>query len=55
MRANIGPHVQVKAAGGVHTLDALLTVIDIGISRVWATTTAVILDEFIKRNPRIGE
>ena len=30
MRANTSPHVQVKAAGGVRTLDALLDVMDAG-------------------------
>jgi len=49
MRATVGPQVQVKAAGGVRTLDALLEVIDIGVTRVGATATAVILDEFNQR------
>ena len=30
MRANTSPHVQVKAAGGVRTLDALLEVMALG-------------------------
>ena len=50
MRASVGPQVQVKAAGGVRTLDALLAVIDVGVTRVGATATAAILDEFKKRN-----
>ena len=41
--------VQVKAAGGVRTLDAILPVIDVGCTRVGATATAVILDEFERR------
>ena len=49
MRATVGPQVQVKAAGGVRTLDALLEVIDVGVTRVGATATAVILDEFEQR------
>jgi len=49
MRASVGPQVQVKAAGGVRTLDALLAVIDVGVTRVGATATATILDEFIQR------
>jgi deoxyribose-phosphate aldolase len=49
MRANVGPQVQVKAAGGVRTLDAILAVIDAGCTRVGATATAAILDEFAKR------
>jgi deoxyribose-phosphate aldolase len=49
MRAAVGPQVQVKAAGGVRTLDALLDVIDAGATRVGATATAAILDEFKQR------
>jgi deoxyribose-phosphate aldolase len=49
MRANVGPQVQVKAAGGVRTLDALLAVIDAGCTRVGATATAAMLDEFAQR------
>ena len=46
MRASVGPQVQVKAAGGVRTLDALLAVIDVGVTRCGATATAAMLDEF---------
>ncbi len=49
MRASVGARVQVKAAGGVRTLDAILAVIDTGTTRVGATATAAILDEFKKR------
>ena len=49
MRANVSDKVQVKAAGGVRTLDALLAVIDAGCTRCGATATAAILDEFEKR------
>ncbi len=49
MRAHTSPKVQVKAAGGVRTLDAILAVIDAGVTRCGATATAVILDEFEKR------
>jgi deoxyribose-phosphate aldolase len=49
MRTNVGPKVQVKAAGGVRTLDAILAVIDAGCTRCGATATATILDEFEKR------
>lgn len=49
MRANVGPHIQVKAAGGVRTLDAALAMIDAGVTRMGATATAVILDEFKQR------
>ena len=50
MRANVSPKVQIKAAGGVRTLDALLAVIDAGVTRCGATATAAILDEFEKRS-----
>jgi deoxyribose-phosphate aldolase len=49
MRASVGSHVQVKAAGGVRTLDAALAVIDAGVTRVGATATAAILEEFRTR------
>lgn len=49
MRANVGEQVQVKAAGGVRTLDALLAVIDAGCTRVGATATAAMLEEFKQR------
>jgi len=50
MRANVSEKVQVKAAGGVRTLDALLAVIDTGATRCGATATATILDDFEKRS-----
>ena len=46
MRKHSPEHVQVKAAGGVRTLQRLLEVRDIGVTRVGATTTFEILDEF---------
>lgn len=46
MRANVSERVQVKAAGGVRTLPALLEVIDTGATRCGATATATILDDF---------
>jgi deoxyribose-phosphate aldolase len=49
MRASVSPHIQVKAAGGVRTLDAALDVIEVGVTRIGATATAAILDEFKKR------
>ncbi len=45
MRKHSPPHVQVKAAGGVRDLDTLLTIKEIGVTRVGATRTAAILDE----------
>ncbi len=46
MRANVSEKVQVKAAGGVRTLPALLDVIDAGVTRCGATATATIMDDF---------
>ena len=45
----MSPRVQVKAAGGVRTLDALLEVMDLGVTRVGATATKTILDDFRAR------
>jgi len=49
MRASVSQQVQLKAAGGVRTLEALLAVIEAGCTRCGATATAAILDEFEKR------
>jgi len=49
MRANTSTRVQVKAAGGVRTLDALLDVMALGVTRVGATATAAIIDDFRAR------
>jgi deoxyribose-phosphate aldolase len=49
MRANCSPKVQVKAAGGVRDLDALILVRDLGATRCGATATAVMLNEYRRR------
>lgn len=49
MRACCSPKVQVKAAGGVRDLDALLKVRELGVTRVGATATAAMLDELKRR------
>ena len=46
MRANTSPHIEVKAAGGVRTLDALLEVMALGVTRIGATATETIIDDF---------
>jgi deoxyribose-phosphate aldolase len=48
MRANVSEKIQIKSAGGVRTLQALLDVIDAGVTRSGATTTATMLDDFKK-------
>jgi deoxyribose-phosphate aldolase len=50
MRASVGPQVQVKAAGGVRSLEAILDVIDAGATRVGATATAKILDAYTEKH-----
>jgi len=47
MRRSVSPHVGVKAAGGVRTLDALIDVMNLGVTRIGATAT--IIDDFRAR------
>jgi deoxyribose-phosphate aldolase len=49
MRKYCAPEVQVKAAGGVRTLDDLLRVKSLGVTRVGATATEFILTEAKER------
>jgi deoxyribose-phosphate aldolase len=49
MREHSPARVQVKAAGGIRDLDALLAVRDLGVSRVGATRTQSMLEECRKR------
>jgi deoxyribose-phosphate aldolase len=49
MRLHSPSEVQVKAAGGVRTLDALLEVRDLGVSRVGASRTVEMLEECKQR------
>jgi deoxyribose-phosphate aldolase len=49
MRRTVGPQVQVKAAGGVRTLDALFEVMAVGVTRIGATATEAILEDFKAR------
>src|SRR5690606_22976106 len=49
MRESVSPRVQVKAAGGVRTLDGLLEVMSVGVTRIGATRTAEILDDYRAR------
>jgi deoxyribose-phosphate aldolase len=49
MRRSVSPHIGVKAAGGVRSLDGLLAVMELGVTRIGATQTAAILDEFRSR------
>ena len=49
MRASVSDAVQVKAAGGVRSLDTLLEVMSVGVTRAGATRTAEILDDYRAR------
>ncbi len=45
MRKHAGPNVQVKAAGGVRDMEALLECREIGVTRIGASVTQALLDE----------
>jgi deoxyribose-phosphate aldolase len=49
MRKHSPAKVQVKAAGGIRDLDALLAVRDLGVSRVGATRTETMLEDCRRR------
>ena len=49
MRHHTAAHIQIKAAGGVRTLDDLLAVRTLGVTRIGATATRAILNEAITR------
>jgi deoxyribose-phosphate aldolase len=55
MRKTVSPRIGVKAAGGVRTLDGLLAVMELGVTRIGATQTAAILDEFRSRKAAATE
>ena len=56
MRKSVGPHVKIKAAGGVRTLDALLAVQKAGCSRCGATATGAIMEEaFIRFGSQVSK
>jgi deoxyribose-phosphate aldolase len=54
MRRSVGPHVQIKAAGGVRTLNALLKVMAVGVTRIGATATEAILEDFNRRKAELA-
>ena len=55
MREHSPAHVQVKAAGGVRTLDALLEVMNVGVTRIGATATETMLEDFKARKTALAE
>jgi deoxyribose-phosphate aldolase len=54
MRKHSHPDVQIKAAGGVRSLDDLLNVMAIGVTRIGATTTKEMVEEASKRLSQNG-
>ena len=52
MRRESPPHVKLKAAGGVRTLDAAIACAELGCDRIGASRTAEILDELKARLAR---
>ncbi|MDK1025896.1 MAG: deoxyribose-phosphate aldolase [Actinomycetota bacterium] len=50
MRSSVSPHVKVKAAGGIRTLDGLLEVMSIGVERIGATRTEAMLEDYKARS-----
>jgi len=49
MRASVSSKMEVKSAGGVKSLDMLLSFMDAGVKRSGASGTAAMLDEFKER------
>ena len=49
MRAHCAPTVQIKAAGGIRTLDEMLRACGLGVTRIGASATEAIITEAVKR------
>jgi deoxyribose-phosphate aldolase len=49
MRKYCSPEVQIKAAGGIRTLEHVLKMRELGVTRIGATTTVQIMEEAKKR------
>jgi deoxyribose-phosphate aldolase len=47
MRKQSGPEVQLKAAGGIRNLKDMLAAIEVGATRIGATATVAIIEEFL--------
>ena len=54
MRRVTSPRVQIKAAGGVRTLDELIAVMNLGVTRIGATQTKAILDDYRARRAGVA-
>jgi deoxyribose-phosphate aldolase len=51
MRKHSGPEVQIKAAGGIRNLKDMLAAIEVGATRIGATATVAIIEEFLGSTP----
>ena len=51
MRKYSGPEVQIKAAGGIRNLKDMLAAIEVGATRIGATATVAIIEEFLGSTP----
>jgi len=49
MRANAKPSVEIKAAGGIRTLDQFINYYNLGVTRQGTRSTVEILEEAIER------
>lgn len=49
MKRMVGDNIQVKAAGGIRTLDDALKMIELGVTRIGSTASVSIVEEFKKR------
>ncbi|KAI1771079.1 hypothetical protein F4818DRAFT_221190 [Hypoxylon cercidicola] len=49
MKANVGPNVQVKAAGGIRTLDEVMVAMKMGVTRIGTSATEAIMEEATSR------
>jgi deoxyribose-phosphate aldolase len=49
LRKHCSPEVQIKAAGGIRTLDQLLKAKELGATRIGASATEEIINEAVKR------
>ena len=47
--AHVAPHVKIKAAGGIRTLDTALRMIELGVSRIGSTASVSIVEELKHR------
>ena len=52
MKSTAAPHLKLKAAGGIRTLDAMIEVVELGCDRVGCSRTAEVLDELRARLAR---